>query len=815
MKLRLLILILSVISSSTWNVLNAQTENLPANTNNYTRNIDSEDYNADILNELLRKEINKYRTKQKADTLTFEIILKNAADDQTVFMAQTMNATYEQSGEKSTTGKRIVFYGGSDNGDELVAKMPINKGNEIYTYGKVADDIMFKWLSDKKGLLVLNDPKYMFFGIGSALDAEHNKVYVSVVFGNYSSFNAGSTRSKELAIPFTTKKYGLERFDDKICKGCDKFRNIENLQKGLYVKEGDIYFKYNNFKALNKLLKDPSDGLVVDVVQRLQYPCEGENIINNNLVNKGVMIKRFKATKFEKKNLVKDTKEQKNKVEVLIGKSPKGITDNYELNLLIVIGNKVCRTISPSFDESGGVEYSNVIELLADTVVTGESEYIPTTENSTLEFIIPFEKNKFTYKPEDIEPLIKKLKEPDFIIKDLSIYAYSSIEGTDETNKILQKNRAESIVEALKFRQKHKIVYKITTGDNIEDFKRDIQGTEFNNMANMLISEIQEYIRKNNLAEKLEPILQQHRYSKITMKITYDIEGKKEQAFVLSRFNKSVKENNLIRALSVQKFIFRKVLKKEYTAEAVTGQEIPETPEFAGLLLNKLWLSGLLMNKLWLEKYINNDDINEEYCDKITALHNMAPDNFYITYNWYYCRILHEEFKDDKNIVDFQKEISDLYSTGLKKQTVDLLNMELQYKIIQYLDTLGTPSPLLLASFDTIRSISKLTEANWQNSLKLAYIFVNLKDYEFAANLLEPYIISDNPYDELIFSYIVICSHLPYKFGSPRFFLAMNKAKDLDKERYCKLFNKDKLTIQAFENTKVKEVYCKICSDKK
>ncbi len=779
--------------------------------NSYTRIIDAEDYNANILNELLRKEINKYRLKQRSDTLTFETILKNAAEDQAIFMAQTGNPVYEQSGKKKTTGKRIMFYGGSDNGEELVVKMPIKKGTDLYSYGKVIDDIMFKWLSDKKGIIILNDPKYMFYGIGSALDADHKKVYVSVVLGNYSSFNAGSNRKSELTTPFTTKKYGLKRMDEKICSRCNKFRNIDDLQKGLYVKDGNIYFKYDDFKALKKLLKDPADGIVVDVIQRAQYPCVSDNIINNNLVNKGVMLKRYKSSKFEKKNLVTDAKEQKKKVDVLIGPLPKGITDNYELNLLLVLDKKVCRTISPSFSEEGGVEYSNLIKLLADTVVISETDYIPAIENSTTEFIIPFEKNKSNYKPEDIEPLIKKLKEPDFIINSLSIQAFSSIEGTDETNKALQKNRAESIVEALKSRQTNKVAYNITTGDNIEDFKRDVQGTEFANMANMTVSEAQNYIIKNNLIDKLEPILQKHRYAKITMNITYDIGGKKEQAFVVSRFNKSIKENNLTRALSIQKFIFKKVLKKEYTSEAVTEQEIPETPEFAGLLLNKLWLSGLLMNKLWLERYISNEEISEEYCDKISKLHKLAPDNFYITYNWYYCRILHDEFTGDKSIVDFQKDISNLYSTNLQKQTIDLLNMEFQFKVIRYLDTLEEPSPLLLASLDTVRAISKITNASWQNSIKLAYIFVGQKDYEFAARLLEPYILSDNPFDELIFSYIAICSHLPYKFGSPRFILAMDKAKDLDKERYCKLFKKDKLTIQALENTKVKEVYCKTC----
>lgn len=781
---------------------------------NYTRNIDAEDFHPEILSDILRAEINKYKLKLKEDTLSLETILVNAADDQAKFMASIANATYDQGGKKKNTGKRIVFYGGSSNGEELVVKMPIKKGNEVFTYGKVVDDIMFKWLSDKKGMIVLNDPQYVFIGIGSALDEDGKKVYVSAVFGNYNSMPTGAANIKNLSKPFTTKKYGLKKYDEKICRRCSKFRKIEDLQKGLSIRENKVYFKYDDFKALKKLLKDPTDGLVIDFVQKEQYSCEEDNIINNNLVNKGVMIKRYKPSKLEKKNLITDPKERKKSVEVLIGPVPSGLSSDFEMNLLVVIGKKVCHIIPPSFNETAGLEYSNVIELLADTIVVGESDYVPTAENSSLEFIVPFDRNKSNYKPEDIEPLIKKLKEPDFIIKDLTISAFSSIEGTDETNKVLQKKRAESIVEAIKNRQKDKFISNISTGDNMDDFKNDIQGTEYSNMASMTVEEAQEYIRTNNLTKKLEPILQKHRYAKINMKITYDIKGKKEEAYVLSRFNKSVKENNLTRALSIQKFIFKKVLRKEYSSEAVTGQEIPETSEFAGLLLNKLWLSGLLMNKLWLEKYINNEDISEEFCEKITNLHNMAPENFYITYNWYYCRILHEELTSEKQITDFQRDISNLYNTGLKKKTVDFLNMEFQFKVIQYLDTTDEPLPLLLASLDTIKSISKLTEANWQNSLKLAYIFINQKDYEFAAKLIEPYISDKNPFDELIFTYIAICSHLPYKFHSPKFTLAMNKAKELDKDRYCKLFKKDRLTIQSLENTAVKETYCKTCMQK-
>ena len=48
----------------------------------------------------------------------------------------------------------------------------------------------------------------------------------------------------------------------------------------------------------------------------------------------------------------------------------------------------------------------------------------PKNESSIINFSIPFEKNKSDYKQEDVQPFIKALNEPDFIIDGLFIYAY-------------------------------------------------------------------------------------------------------------------------------------------------------------------------------------------------------------------------------------------------------------------------------------------------------------------------------------------------------------------------------------------------------
>ncbi|HNV96623.1 MAG TPA: hypothetical protein PKG63_09130, partial [Bacteroidales bacterium] len=358
------------------------------NTNNqeikeiYNRPIDAEDFRPEILNKLVLLYLNTYRDKEKLDTFTCESILKNASEDQAKFMALIQNATTDGEGKKKTTSDRIKYYGGSGFGAELVVKMPISKANEMFTYGKVADDIGFKWVNDKKAMEILQSTRYVLVGTGSALDADKKKVYLSMTFSNYTLFNQGASLRNQLQLPYTTKKYGLKPYEPRTCRRCDKFRNIENLQRGLYVKDGNVYFKYDQYKQLKKIIKEPTDGIAVDFIQQEQYACGNENIVDFRLVNKGIMLKRMKPAKMEKKNLVQDEKERKRRVDVLLGKVPQGINEPYEMNLLVILDKHVCKVITPSFEDEAAIEFTKEIELLADTLSFNGPEYTPIVEKA-------------------------------------------------------------------------------------------------------------------------------------------------------------------------------------------------------------------------------------------------------------------------------------------------------------------------------------------------------------------------------------------------------------------------------------------------
>ena len=768
------------------------------------KQIELSNFNNSLFEKLLLQRINDKRKENTDDILVINEILKDASNDQTKFMAKYGEAEILQSGKMKTTQKRIAFYGGSEYGEELVYRYKLKKGAKIQTYNQAADEVAFKWLKNKKTALTLTSPKFIFAGVSVVLgESDRNKVFVSFVVGNYKSLKSGSNLVANLPVPYSKKKYGLKPYDAKICKKVDVYKNLSALQNSLYLEDGVIYFETNTYKRFKKMMKNSKDGIAVDIVQREQYECGELNIVDNNTVWKGIMLKRLWASKMHKKNLYKG-KDAKTKLKVKLAKMPKGIDDNIDLNLIIIQNKHICADIIPNYIEDAALENSSKLDFLADTVTTEDAElnYTPVAEESDLVFRIPFARNKSTYQEADIEPIIKSLKEPDFIINSIEIDAFSSIEGDVESNNRLQKKRAKSIEKALKsFIATHDNIKKakVETDTNWDLFKQDVVGTEFSNMANMSLTEAQAYIKKNNLDKKLEPILKNHRYAEVKLQITYDIEGDKEQLYVVNRFNKAVASGDRIKALSIQKYIFKKVLNKEYGEAAVNGQEIPYGVAYA----------GLKMNKYWLQKYLGLLSVDGDMCEKIHTLYQIDESNPYLLFNDVFCDIKSTDLSDEKRVNDIRQRMDDLYETNLSEQTIDALNLEYLFGVIEAVDTGAVTPELAVVSLNKIKELVDIDEMNWKNALKLSYLFIEHNDFNYSAELLEPFLYEKYVFEEILFTYISLATHSDTRITSNRFTKAVEKALKANPDRLKTLFTSGRISIQVFDNLKIKDLLCK------
>lgn len=764
------------------------------------------DTEIDYTAQLVLDGLNKIRTENFTDSLEFNEMLSKASIIQSNDMAEKGKAILENSkGKYKTTAKRVIAMGGTKNTEEIVLSLSALKDKKQLTPQEIADAVISKWRSGKKELVTIKNGNYIYASPSVKIDATGKKVFISVVFGSFNTFNAGVKKRKELTVRFTKKNKKIKAADEKACKNCEKFKDYEGLVNGLYLENGKIFLKYDNMKAFSKLISKPKDGLAVDIIQRAQYEKPDYNILNTNLLSKGVLTKTVTTSKLLSKNRIKPEKKggKVETLDVLLGKLPKKLAPGsaYELNLLVIQNGKLCKTIIKSYVEQGDQNSTTTLKMLLmpDSAAYLKPPFQPKADNATLKFSIQFEKNKFEYKEEDILPFLNAMQEPDFIIQGLYITAFSSIEGNAAENIKLQKKRSENIIKALAKLQKEGVVTTIKTDDSWSLFQMSMEGGTYDTLSKMTKEQaINEINTKPGLSEELEPFLSKQRFGEIVMDVTYDIAGPKEQKFSLSKFNQATKKGDINQSYKIQYYIGDQIRKKKYNPEAFTKMEIP----------NKVKFSGVLNNQVVLRYMAKNNKLEEDDQKEMNQLYALDPSNNYIDFNSLLCGVkLDTSIGDSKERTITQKRIDALYKTDVPKKYVDALNIEWQFKIIDAMDTVEGAEPVIQACTEKVKSFYNLKEASWQNNLKLSYIFARFKDYKFAANLLADFVKKGTTNEQVLFAYISYCSQMPELIKSRLFVTALEKAKKTNPERYCKLFGEPNLTFQVFDNPFVKENY--------
>jgi outer membrane protein OmpA-like peptidoglycan-associated protein len=704
----------------------------------------------------------------------------------------------------------LVDAGGTGVGAEVAGKITIKVSNEFLTYDEVASQLVSRWGAGKPQK-ILAGQKYFFAGVGAKIDEK--KVFVAMFVGNYASItpirvDGRSSDAASLTVPVTTKKYGLKPYDEKVCKKVSrKMPNVRDLQSGLSVNDnGEIVFKYNDLKKFKRFMKGSKDALAVDIVQPEQFACGNENIADYSRNNIGYMTKRVWSKKLYKNNIApgEGRKNKVTKLEVVLGLFPTALNPaDVEMNLMVIKEKSVCANIPRSYVDNKIYDFVPKIGLLPDTILaSGMKEYSPKATKERLTFKIMFEQGKSDYKPEEMKDVIATLNEPDFFIDKIFIRAYSSLEGSRETNKQLQKKRAQSIVSALEKNQNASIVDSIVTAENLKDLQDAVRGTSFDKLCNMDMNSAISYVNSNQ--KKLEPYLKQTRYADITIDVTYDLrDAKKEQKYVLKQFNKAVEAKQLDLALSIQKYILKQVVAGRYDDQAVADMNIPEGADYV----------GLNMNKVWLTQFIYSDPLDEDYRDRVDELNRLDLANAYVDYNDVLCEVVVNDLTNESYVDKLQARIDKLYNTPINMDVVDMLNIELQYQVMDiYKDSCGYDHPTVIKCLEKMKEIIKFDKLNWENSLKFASIFINHSDYEYAIHLLEPWIEDERVPLVYISTYVTVCSKVEYKVHSNNFVKALERLKQMDPKYLCDLFKSDKLSTQTFVNTKAKKVYCETCA---
>ena len=614
-----------------------------------------------------------------------------------------------------------------------------------------------------------------------------------------------------ITLFFVSKLKAQTNFDIVLSKNytvdarCNYFSNyFKNKPKEVgfnIVKEGDkLYFEVTDKNWATKLFRKSGDGIAIDVVSKSRYDC-GKVIEDVQI--RGTVLKPVYA-----KQLVRGFKPSPgNRFRTFVGSIPENLKDEeLEFNILFLNNKVLCRYQRIYNLESYPWElldmgvYLDSLTHKSKNITNSKDKFI--TKYKKLKFVIPFEKNKSEYLPEDIKSLYDSLKLTDFNIKKINIKAYSSIEGSLERNLELQESRANSIAKSMQSFQKPDIVTEISSSENWVEFLNDVAKTKYKDFRELSKKEIKQKV-VGTVSIELEMYLKSHRKAVIILDLE-KIDKYREMSTekLISIFNDFVLKDKIEDALVVQNSIFKKII-KEKSPDKLRQLNVPKQLKYVPLL-----------NKNSIVKYLINLSYAKVAFDELSKLEKLDPKNQKIKYNLVVVKfIIWRNNWEPIKSTDFKKEIINLKKYGIKQNLID--RMLVNFHIVK------AEKNMRARKYDEKdKSVEFITDT-YQNFELSSYDYLSLAQFlnyysnkDEATYLLDDKVRTITVDEDLLFYYLNLTITDELSVATKDYRTMMLNAFNMNEKRFCKLFNSsldEGVTFQLLDNEYLRKTYCESC----
>lgn len=778
----------------------------------YVRNFAPNNYDEKILYQCFTDIVDQARAEFRyVPKLKHDVSLDSTAQFQADFQASKDEKTLENNAPYKTTYFRLRKYGLAGNGDELVAKAKAYMGETEYTYYDLCLSLVQSILKNVKTADVLLDERYTYMGFGYNTDVSMKSMYISLVLGNDRTFNHYKAGYNEKDLPYTRGQAGLKGYDDKICKKCATEPGLEILSECVSVnKNGEIYLNCDNYKELKRLIGKEGDAIAIDIVQEGQYECDNHQV-DYDLFHRGVVTK---PVTFEKIMAANENANLKSgKLIAKLGDLPAEVNDSKDLDIIVLVlkeGNRVCRSVIGKRIESKGADYTEKINFVKDeTGIKSAGEWTISPEEGTVSLSFPYEAKKTDYTAAGFNLDKKDPNLPQYKVNSVELISHISPDYyQDPAYKAIQEKRAAAIKKDL---QRYfpgmdiKLVYDYCW----DEFKEKItQHEEYYDLSFKTLEEAAKELRLYNryAAKVLDTnYLAPLRTMELRQSVTYYADSPTgEEAFALWKFNNAVKNpKQLGFAMSVEDYILKQVESGKFSSASIEKMDIPFKKEYQTLLNNKLYAL-----------YYKSPKLTPAMAEQMTKIYNLNTANQLLMYNTTVSDVLAAKINTMADIAKTQATIDRLYTIpAIPKDRVNSLNLEYQFKIINYLDTLpvnAETTAQINATYAKIKEIRNEKMDSWKNAFKLASYFNKRYDYVYSLSLMTPFLDDPTISEDFIFSYVSLAAHREETYLSGLFTKAVQLAADKNSVRLCGLI--DKLPTCILENEDAKKIICKACN---
>ena len=574
----------------------------------------------------------------------------------------------------------------------------------------------------------------------------------------------------------------------------------KDVRFDVVVEGGEIYILCPSLEHFRNLFDKNRDGIALDVIHKDQYVC-GEEFRKNFQLNKGSLLAPMYRKEMEE-NMFLD---QMNDVVIHYGKLPEQFDPSeVELNLLALQKKSLC-----GYYLTTNIDYGNwdLLEmgLYWDSIPETGKDLVKESYTKSLSFTIPFEKNSALFAPEDMKPLYDSLALSDYKIAEISIEAFSSVEGPGPQNEILQEQRAQSIIRALQAFQQEEIKKHVQVQENWKQFAEDISGTPFEYLRGYTKEQIKQALAEDEeLLEQLEPILARQRKATIELKLQNNQGGDTSPEKIKQFFHASLTQQDMEEAIFLQHAIFQKIRNEELPDHFIDQLEIPRESAF-----------GPLFNNLVLFQYEREREDLYETIEEIERLQTFLPDNEKLKYNLAALKIRAwaETTSPEINKDAIERLINELKNTEIHPSLVNRLKLNQDLLLIQYL----TYEKKFREKGKLVWNVYlqyKAADLDDYELLRLAKFLAFYSEFETATEVLYPRIGEEGVSEDLLFYYLTLTMGNSKTTGTSEYKKVLNKVAAINNVRFCQLFlpkSQGGVTFQLKDNPVLDEAFCRSC----
>ncbi|GAK88463.1 hypothetical protein JCM19297_2976 [Nonlabens ulvanivorans] len=543
------------------------------------------------------------------------------------------------------------------------------------------------------------------------------------------------------------------------------------------------------------------DGIAIDVISSDLYNC-GVELPKTQI--KGQLLKTVYKDKLLK-NLEQDGS---NSWLTEVGIVPAALKNkSLEFNILFLSNKTMCQYYNIYNLESYpwnlldmGIYLDKIV--YKEEGINNENE-LKKTKFKTFNFIIPFEKNKSQYSVEDVKPIYDSLDLTDYKISKIKINAYASVEGSAAINKKLQTERGNSIVNSLKSYLKENVQTEVLNSENWTEFFQSIQETSFASLKDLSKEEIKAKL-VGATAQKLEPILAQHRKGVVTIELT-KIERFKNMssAELVTSFNSKLKEGDLENAMIIQQALFDRSI-KESNPELLKQMEIPQQLKYADFNNNKAAFG-----------YYQDPRNALIAKNKLLKVLEVAPKNKKIHYNLTAINIyMHRYNFEVIDEQDLRLEIRALKKYGIDNKLIQRMMINLNIIKAEKKNRAKKYNEKDLAVKFIKSAYNRISLSN-TDYLSLAQFLTYYDNTQSSINLLQPVVKRVDVNEDLLFYYINQTIVQNNYVAQDSYRSILSNAYSQNPQRFCKLFKastEDGVTFQLLNNDYLRRSYCDNCS---